>query len=328
MKDRLYWIDAVRSFACLCGICTQGRGMPLIAVSNYLSVGGASILFFMISGALILNKEKKLFPFIKTRLLRIFLPCVIWSIICLIIKLVQVEIDFNHFWIKVMFIPFGPQVSTYWFIYVIFGIYLLTPILSSWLAKCSKRDVEQYLIIWSVILFLPYLCLIDNRFKVLITSYAGYLYYFYGFSGFAVLGYYLRNFVSIERFQLKHIIVFLAVFILPFLLYRIPDIPHSIIQNRMSINVVLLACCYFLLIKHIKLPAKLNIAVYNFAQHSFGIYLVHILVMRDFLWPILQGYNIHYAIQIPLITVLTAVLSYIIVHIISKLPYSKYIIGL
>lgn len=55
---------------------------------------------------------------------------------------------------------------------------------------------------------------------------------------------------------------------------------------------------------------------------------VHLLVMRKVLWPLLADYNIHYAIQIPLIVILTASISYIIVHLISKLPGSKYIVGL
>lgn len=52
LKDREYWIDAVRSFACLCVITTHapipnsGGGASLIAATNYYSVAGASILFF------------------------------------------------------------------------------------------------------------------------------------------------------------------------------------------------------------------------------------------------------------------------------------------
>ena len=71
-KQREYWIDAVRSFACLCVITTHapipgcsGGGTPLIAVSNYFAVAGASILFFMISGSLVLYKEKPVIPFLK-----------------------------------------------------------------------------------------------------------------------------------------------------------------------------------------------------------------------------------------------------------------------
>ena len=76
------------------------------------------------------------------------------------------------------------------------------------------------------------------------------------------------------------------------------------------------------------LTSRMKRVFYDFAQHSFGIYLVHLIIMRRILWPLLDDYNIHYAIQIPLIVILTSTFSYLLVHLISKLPGSKYIVGL
>ena len=59
VKNREYWIDAVRSFACLCVITTHAPipngsdGQSFISPFNYYAMGGASILFFMISGFVI-----------------------------------------------------------------------------------------------------------------------------------------------------------------------------------------------------------------------------------------------------------------------------------
>ena len=72
---------------------------------------------------------------------------------------------------------------------------------------------------------------------------------------------------------------------------------------------------------------RAKLLLYDFAQHTFGIYLVHIIVMKRLLWPLLTPLKIHYLIQIPLITILTTVISYFIVHIMSKLPYSKYTVS-
>jgi surface polysaccharide O-acyltransferase-like enzyme len=332
--DREYWIDAVRSFACLCVITTHapiphcGGGAPLIAVTNYYAVAGASILFFMISGALVLYKEKPVVSFLKTRLSRIVLPMVIWSVICLIIDYFLKEISGTELTRKILMIPFGPQVGTYWFIYVIFGIYLVAQPIASWLSRCSRKDVELYLGIWSITLLLPYLTAICPDFNVIVGYRSGYLYYFYGFLGFAVLGYYLRKYVSIPKIKWVHIIIIVLLLVFPWILYLFPSIPHSAIQNRMAINVVAMSVIYFLVLKHIKWTNRMKRICYDFANHSFGIYLVHLLVMRKVLWPILEPLQLHYAIQIPLVVILTAVLSYLVVHLISKLPYSKYIIGL
>ena len=333
-NNREYWIDAVRSFACLCVIMTHAAipngsdGQYMVAIYNYFAVGGASILFFMISGALILNKERDTIPFMKKRVTRIVFPMVFWSLFFIGVKYLQGIFTAQEAIEKVIRIPFGPQVGVYWFIYVIFGIYMLTPILSVWLNRCSKKDLEIYLIIWGVTLFLPYLNIIDPRFLCLISYVRGYLYYFYGFIGFALLGHYLRRYANITIDQRKYLYLFIAIVaILPIVLYAL-SVPHDVVQDRLSINVVLLAICYFVILKHIHYSPKWSARLYDFAQHTFGIYLVHFYLMRDLIWSLFYSYNIHYAIQVPLIVIVTATLSYLIVHAISKLPFSKYIVGL
>ena len=333
MLNRESWIDTIRSFACICVITTHApipnssNGLIFGSIFNYFSTAGASILFFMISGALILYKEMPIIPFLKKRLLRIFLPMVIWSIISLFVQYLSEDLSANELISKIILIPFVPQIGNYWFIYTILGIYIITPLISTWLSHCTQQDVRFYLIIWGITLCIPYLSLINPCFETMISYSGGWLYYMYGYIGFVILGYYLRKYTHIT-FQPKYIIVVLAIILIPLLLYMIPSIPHTTIQNRMSINIVLLAICYFLAIKQITLSPKLSKIVYNFAQHSFGIYLIHILVMREVIWPILEPYDINYIIQIPLIVVLTTIISYAIVHLISRTPYSKYIIGL
>lgn len=333
LLNREYWIDAVRSFACLCVITTHApipgayNFQEAIAFTNYFSVAGASILFFMISGALVLYKEKPVFPFMKKRISRIVLPMVIWTIISLSIDYFMGKLSGTQFFNHIIRIPFAPQVGTYWFIYVIFGIYLVTPILASWLSRASKREVEFYLLLWGLTLFLPYTKIFTDFFSKTISYSHGYLYLFYGYLGFAVLGYYLRKYINIKKFGFRHILYIIIALALPIILYNIKRIPHEIIQHRMSINIALLSICYFLIIKHIKFNKFWSNVLYDFAQHSFGIYLVQIIVMRKLLWPLIAPLNLNYIIQIPLVVFLTALCSYIVVHIISKLPYSKYIVG-
>ena len=333
-NDREYWIDAIRSFACLCVITTHAPmpngsdGSSFIAIFNYYSVAGASILFFMISGALVLYKEKDVFPFLKKRLSRIALPMFIWSLFSLSTDYISGKLSGMEMLTKICLIPFYPQVGTYWFIYVIFGIYLVTPILAMWLNHSKRNDIRFYLYLWGLTLFLPYITCLDDRFNVVVEFRHGVLYHFYGFLGFAVMGFYLRRYVNIKQYKYKHVALLLALIVLPWLLYYFTEIPHSVIQNRMSVNVVAMCICYFIIIKRINLSSRAKQIVYDFAQHSFGIYLVHILIMRQLIWPLLWKYNIHYIIQIPLIVFLTALLSYSLVHLISKLPYSKYIVGL
>lgn len=326
--NRLYWIDAIRSFACLCVITTHApmvgleQGYQVKAIFNYFSIAGASILFFMISGALVLYKPKPVIPFLKKRLSRIVFPMVFWTIVSLLLDVFIGKITWNDFGSHVIRIPIGPQVGTYWFIYVIFGIYLLTPILATWLERCSKRDLQFYLGLWGVTLLLPYF----DSFKVIVDFEHGYLHYFFGYLWFAVMGYYIRRYVNIPHFKTWHYVALAALIILPGLLYLTPT-DHRVIQNRMALHVVLLCVCYFIILKHLKYSDKAKRVCYNFAQHSFGIYLVHIIVIRKILWPLMTTMDLHYAVQVPLTTILTAAISYMIVKLFSYLPYSKYLVG-
>ena len=327
-KDRLYWIDAIRSFACLCVITTHapmigfGHGYEVKAVFNYFSIAGASILFFMISGALVLYKPKPVFPFLKKRLSRIVFPMVFWTIISLLINVLMGKETWSEFWLHVVKIPLGPQVQTYWFIYVIFGIYLLTPILATWLERCSKRELQLYLGLWGITLLMPYFKFLN----VMADFSHGYLYHFYGYLWFAVMGYYIRRYVNIPKFKPWHFAVIIFLILLPGILYLTP-MSHAVIQNRMALHVVALCVCYFIILKHLNYSDKMKHICYNFAQHSFGIYLVHTIVIRKMLWHLLSGVEMHYAIQIPLIVFLSALFSYLIIRLFSYLPYSKYLVG-
>ena len=331
-KEREYWVDAVRTFACLCVLMTHAPipstegGRVIIPVYNFIAVGGASILFFMISGALIFNKQQEFIPFIKKRISRIVFPMVVWTIISLCIECFEGKGDWGNVSNKIMMIPFFPQVGTYWFIYVIFGIYLLTPLLSTWLAHTQKREVEVILILWALTLLLPFVQ--NKKFYGMVDFSSGYLHYFYGYLGFALLGYYLRKYIHLQNKSRKWLFVPVGLVALVFAVYPTNIIPHSVLQDRMALHTVLLAICYFLIIKHLSISQKMKKFVYIFAQHSFGIYLIHIIVMRSVLWHLLEPLQINHIIAIPFITLLTATISFFIVWVIGKfVPYSKYIVG-
>lgn len=332
LKKREYWIDAVRSFACICVLMTHSpipstvEGRTFIPIYNFVAVGGASILFFMISGALVLYRRQEFFTFIKKRISRIVLPMVIWTIVSLIVECTEGKMAWGEMVDRIWKIPFAPQVGTYWFIYVIFGIYLLTPIVSTWLAHTGKKEVEMMLLIWGCTLIFPFFQ--SEYVYPMVAFNGGVFYYFYGFWGFAILGYYLRRYVNFVECTWRLMVAPLVIIACVMIIYPTNIISHAVLQDRMALPAALLAGSYFLLLKHIPISSRMKKIVYQFARHSFGIYLVHILVMRSVLWPILEPMQINHAIAIPLITFLTALFSFLVVWGIGKVvPFSKYIVG-
>ena len=103
------------------------------------------------------------------------------------------------------------------------------------------------------------------------------------------------------------------------------------IGHRLSLPTMALCACYFryfIIIKHIPLKQKAERIFYNFAEHSFGIYLLHIYIIRHGLWPLFQEWALPTAVAIPLLVITGASASYLAVALLSHLPKSKYIVGI
>lgn len=103
------------------------------------------------------------------------------------------------------------------------------------------------------------------------------------------------------------------------------------IGHRLSLPTMALCACYFryfIIIKHIPLKQKAERIFYNIAEHSFGIYLVHIYIIRHGLWPLFQEWALPTAVAIPMLVITGAAASYLAVALLSHLPKSKYIVGI
>lgn len=103
------------------------------------------------------------------------------------------------------------------------------------------------------------------------------------------------------------------------------------IGHRQSLPTMALCACYFryfIIIKHIPLKQKAERIFYNFAEHSFGIYLLHIYIIRHGLWPLFQEWALPTAVAIPMQVITGAAASYLAVALLSHLPKSKYIVGI
>ena len=103
------------------------------------------------------------------------------------------------------------------------------------------------------------------------------------------------------------------------------------IGHRLSLPTMALCACYFryfIIIKHIPLKQKAERIFYNFAKHSFGIYLLHIYIIRHGLWPMFQEWALPTAVAIPMLVITGAAASYLAVALLSHLPKSKYIVGI
>lgn len=290
-------------------------------------------VFVMISGALLLPREVPLVPFTKKWMVKIVLPFLFWSIPYILYNFRQriyVGETFTLFQAlkeSCKYIVQGTTNFHFWYIYMIIGIYLFIPIIGKWARAATQKELLYFLGTWflTMCLQLPFM----SCFKIAID-----LYYFTGYLGFLILGYYLS--IADFNYKLWHaaLITFIGysvtVVLTRYLTKQNGVFTHTY-YDYLRPNIIVLSAGVFLLVK------KMNVGFFRsgillkirdgIATYSFGIYLVHWLVIL-----FLAEYHIDWQlitplVGIPLTTLSCLVISFACVWIVNKLPLGKYVSG-
>lgn len=331
MKTRNIHYDIMRVVACLM-IVGMHAPMPsdnanpiFLNITSYCFAPGLC-LFFVLSGALILPVKTDTRTFLKKRLGKVVFPTLCFTILYLGLKFFTGQsVDVLS---SVLSIPFSAQgYGILWFMYTLVGLYLLAPIISRWLESASKRELEFYLGLWIVSLCYPILRL----FVQVNESTTGILYYFTGYAGYFVLGYYLNKYTDAVSF--KRLVIPVTISVITPVACKLTNIPVDFADMfwYMSIFVMVLTVGLFWVLTKIPVGGgnnKVTNLITLTSNLCFGIYLSHIAVMRYGIWKLDFIANIsNYYLQWAVIVILTFSLSWLLALCISKLPFGDYIIG-
>lgn len=327
MKERNYNYDIMRVLACIMIICMHApmpnlnaNGIILSTISYFTAPG--LCLFFVISGSLLLPIKTDTTTFLKKRLGKVIMPTLVFTILYIILNCINGEQQ--NILRTICSIPFSAQGhGVLWFMYTLIGLYLVAPIISKWLDSASKREVELYLLLWVITLCFPILKL----FVGINEGNTGVLYYFSGYIGYFILGYYLKKYP--ESISLKKLIIPDIIAIITPIAFKVMHIEIDFYSMfwYLSIFVALLCTTIYVLISKIKIKKRGGI-VELISNLSFGIYLIHIAVMRFFIWELDFIININnYILQWIMVVGLTFIISCSIAYVISLLPFGDYIIG-
>lgn len=290
-------------------------------------------VFVMLSGAFLLGKEEDLSVFLTKRLNKIAIPFVAWLFI---------YSGYNVFFS-------GREVDTYesvkavlsgkvalhlWFMYMIIGLYLVTPVFRKWLKLARQKEILYFIFLWfltsSIIPFLENILRFDIEFSLESVS---------GYTGYFILGYYLVRFPIAHRYLAS---ICFAIFVLmvgvtfagTYILSEYSNNYNAIPYEYLSANVVFMSIAFFLFIKNKyqnNNKRELPILFRFINNTSFGIYLIHILILY-LLEKNLLGFNltasfIHPIIGIPLTSLICLIISFCCVFVIQRLPVIKKIVG-
>lgn len=334
IRSRNHSLDILRILACIMVVFMHAP-LPEQAVGNGWLLSSLSYftapcigLFFMVSGSLLLPVKTATGDFLRKRFSKILFPTLVWSLFYLICNQV-IKGEETNWWKAVVSLPFSAQGNpVLWFMYTLMGLYLLVPILSRWLAAASQKEVEGYLLLWAVSLCYPMISLVADC----NTGDTGILYYFTGYAGYFLLGYYLKKYP--QRIAMKWILLAMAIAIAAPVVCKLLhwQVDFYSLFWYLSLFVVIQCVCWYQAVVRFMDCRAMNPMWANVLEKvsnlSFGIYLIHIFVMRYLLWnwSFIRSID-SYLIQTLTIALLTFVLSVAGSYLISFLPAASYIIG-
>lgn len=285
-------------------------------------------LFCMISGVLFLNPEKevsvrKLYAVHIRRMVTAFL---FWSLFYAVIYKVRYHWSFEQF-----LYSFLSGSYHLWFLYMIIGFYVSVPVLRK--ITESRKLTEYFLIITLVYTFLvpilfrlPYVSSLRDAFYE-----NTHFYLTLGYTGYFVLGYWLANIELNKSMRIVCYVIGILGFAVTAGFTRLVSLwSGELIETfyePVSLNVLMEATGVFVFGKYVlsrwEPKETVRAWVIKLADCTFGVYLVHIIVL-DFLHKIgLTTVTFNSAFSVILIVFLTAVISFGISYVMNRIPFVK-----
>ncbi|MBA4849726.1 acyltransferase [Emticicia sp. BO119] len=347
-----YWVTNLRVFATLTVILLHAAGYGSLHVKkipysdwwicHIINVFGrfAVPVFVMLSGYLLIGKYEELNSFLKKRFTRIFVPFLIWSLIYIIWSNFKGLANERTLWtvgdfVKKILTGGGGGAGHLWFVYMLLGIYTFTPVISRWIKgtensrnhDARRNEISYFIFLWVV----------GNVVYTLVNKWLGFeikfdIRYFTGFVGYFVLGYWLGN-SGTKLSKIVLILLFLASWaLIAYICYTVSWQAGKYIYDYtdyLSLPVMLMSVFIFLLFQKTCNVDFLPKVMTELDTTSYGIYLAHALILRI----LSREYQINFTWIHPLVGIsahflITVVISYLIVKIISKIPkVGSWIVG-
>ena len=289
----------------------------------YLScVRFAVPVLVMISGVMLLNPEKdySIRNIIWHKIFHLATVFVLWVIFYSTV--LQLEIHHTISWKR--YFTTGPY--HFWFLFMISGLYLITPIL-----RAINPKMMSYFLALAVVfvfclntaVYIPQISreAIFLRDRLDLRFVSGYISYF-------VAGYWLAHHRLDWRFRLciyeLGILSLICTVAVRGLLSIRQGAPAAFLHDPFSINIFLISVAVFTFFQYgftgIQLPGNLHRLISILAKASFGVYLIHIFFLERLKFIGLPDFFIHPALSIPITVTVTFALCLISIGIISNIP--------
>lgn len=297
-------------------------------------------VFVMVSGMFMLSPSKKhgIKELFLKRILRIITSFAFWSIIYIFCNQILMFIsDKSSFKLDFFSVFKSFIVGEYhlWFLYMIAGLYIVTPLLQKLVEK--KSTIQYFLAIWFIF------CLTPNFIK-LIPGIGDYVFQFFSYfkisiaieySGFYILGYYLHNYIVGKPARISiYILACISTVIVALMTVIISFKSSKAISDYFEYllpTTALQSSAVFLCVKNkfhnYNFSKNAKKIIFTLSKISFGVYLSHVLVINVMFKLCFQSLSLPTYVIFSVLLIATVIISSIISFLLNKIPgLSKHIL--
>jgi surface polysaccharide O-acyltransferase-like enzyme len=297
-------------------------------------------LFVMLSGALLLKGSKRDEPitvFLRKRLSRIGLAFAFWSAVYLVwsFYISQIPVTLVSVEQGILYGLFSGAYYQFWFIYLIVGLYLITPIIRVLVSYGSLRIIRYLILLWFLgVAIVPIVQLVSGY--ILNST----VFVFGGWIGYFVLGKYLKT-VKLRSAILYGLLI--LGFVWTIFGVWLMNYPFGALQQNnfffdyLTANVIVGSAALFMILMrfHRDWPGSnhrfASRVVQAISKNTLPIFLVHVIILesfeRGFFGFRLSVATLNPIVEIPLITALTLVITLGLVLLMRKIPVLNKLIG-
>lgn len=326
-------VDLIRALAITLVILLHAGASFEVSFQNPFPWCGVP-LFVMLSGTLLLDPSKIAEPlgvFFRKRLSRIALPFLFWGMIYFAWRSFanSEALTFDSIWRGFLGAGQYPYYH-FWFVYMLIGLYLVTPILRVVFAHASSKILGYFILLWFV--GTGIVPLLGGFASVWLDSQ---LFIIPMWMGYFVLGAYMQT----MRLSSK---VFYTILFSGFLWASfygwLVTVTGGGTGQLLATNTILASGVLFLVLcvaptKSLerRFPRTYGLLV-RVGQNSFGIYLLHVIVLEVLGERGLFGFNLSIMslnpiLGIPLLSLFTLIVTFGIIWLLRKVPMLNKAIG-
>lgn len=337
------WADNIRFIATVSVIVlhTAATGMYLmnsVELSHWWIANAVNSLvrfgvpfFLMLSGALNLSNNHSIPTFYRKRFFRVFVPFFFWGLIFSVGFFLFYLADrrpesFFHLLKNFVFFTGVFRVQQYhlWFVYVILAIYTITPLIKVFTHNLNGKKITLFGSLFFLITIVNTLNLENNTLF--------YLFRFAGYTGYYIIGYiffrYKRKIKINSLHSVSYLIIVAFMALSTWLLTRSGGELNEIFCQSASITVAVSSILLYQILYKRNFSNKIFIIIRDeINKYGYGIFIVHASVLSIIEHSGIDWNFIHPLIGIPLTSIICIFVSYLIIRIMHKIPFLRYVAG-